>query len=75
LPPEIGQLTNLKKLVFGDNTSGGNEIKVLPPELAQLTKLEILEVYNNPLKSPPPEVVKQGTEAILAYLQAQLKER
>ena len=76
LPPEIGQLTNLEKLVLGNKYgSGGNEIKVLPPEIGQLTKLEKLEVDNNPLESPPPEIVKQGTKAILAYLQAQLKER
>ncbi len=75
LPPEIGQLTNLKELVLGDKDRGGNKIKVLPPEIGQLTKLEKLEVDNNPLESPPPEIVKQGTKAILAYLQAQLKER
>jgi internalin A len=75
LPPEIGQLTNIEQLILGNEYGGGNEIKVLPPELGQLTKLRTLEVYNNPLESPPPEIVKQGTEAILAYLQAQLKER
>jgi small GTP-binding protein len=39
-----------------------------------LTKLKILNLDGNPLESPPPEVVEQGTEAILAYLRGQLKE-
>jgi len=34
-----------------------------------LTKLEELDLDDNPhLESPPPEVVKQGTKAVLAYL-------
>jgi len=28
-----------------------------------------LKLDKNPLESPPPEIVKQGTIAILAYLQ------
>jgi small GTP-binding protein len=43
--------------------------------LKEPTGWEGLKLSNNPLKSPPPEIVKQGTKAILAYLQAQLKER
>jgi len=30
---------------------------------------------NKDIKSPPPEIAKQGTKAILAYLQAQMKKR
>jgi len=47
----------------------------LPPEIGQLTQLTELDIDNNPLKSPPPEIVDQGTEAILAYLRAQLSEK
>jgi GTPase SAR1 family protein len=36
--------------------------------LGQLTKLGILLLRGNPLESPPPEVVGQGTKAVLAYL-------
>jgi GTPase SAR1 family protein len=72
LPPEIGLLTNLETLNLGDE-SGSNKLKVLPPELGQLTKLKTLELKDIPLTSPPPEI--QGTQAILAYLQAQLEER
>jgi len=31
--------------------------------------LDGLKLDKNPLESPPPEIVKQGTKAILAYLQ------
>jgi len=80
LPPEIGQLTNLKTLILG-NEHGCNKLTALPPEIGLLVNLEEpsdyegLKLGNNPLKSPPPEIVKQGTKAILAYLQAQLQER
>jgi hypothetical protein len=33
----------------------------------------VLSLGNNPLESPPPEIVEQGTEAILAYLREQLE--
>jgi len=40
----------------------------LPPEIGALTQLINLDVYDNPLVTPPPEVVEQGVEAIQAYL-------
>ncbi len=30
--------------------------------------------YHNPLRSPPPEIVAQGTKAVLTYLRAQLQQ-
>jgi len=69
LPPEIGQLTHLKKLNIAVN-----RLKELPPEMGQLTKLEWIERSRNPINSPPLAILAQGTKAILAYLQAQLKE-
>jgi Leucine-rich repeat (LRR) protein len=68
LPPEIGNLTNLCVLHLWDN-----DLTRLPAEMGQLTRLadpdcnEML-IHNNPLISPPPSVVRQGTGAILAYL-------
>jgi GTPase SAR1 family protein len=76
LPPEIGQLTQLTELHLSHN-----QLTALPPEIGLLVNLEEpswnsgLKLYNNPLESPPPEIVNQGTKAILAYLQAQLQER
>ncbi len=71
LPAEIGKLTNLTQLYL-DN----NQLISLPAEIGQLTNLtELVVLSDNQLTSPPPEVVKQGTKAILAYLREQLKER
>jgi GTPase SAR1 family protein len=69
LPAEIGQLTKLESI----NLSG-NHLTSVPAELGRLINLEELNLSGNPLESPPPEVVKQGTQAILAYLREQLKE-
>jgi Leucine-rich repeat (LRR) protein len=64
LPPEIGQLRGLWWLSLSHN-----QFTQLPPELGQLTETLRLDLSNNPrLVSPPPEVIEQGTEAVLAYL-------
>ena len=63
LPESIGHLTNLQML-----TLSSNQLKSLPNSLAQLEKLESLQLNDNPLTEPPPEVVRQGTDAIQAYL-------
>ncbi|MDM8560498.1 ATPase, T2SS/T4P/T4SS family [Candidatus Parabeggiatoa sp. HSG14] len=75
LPPEIGQLSKLTTLRL-DN----NKLTVLPPEIGLLINLKESSAYRglkldyNPLESPPPHIVEQGIETILAYLQAQLQE-
>ncbi len=64
LPAELGQLTNLQELYL--NT---NQLRELPAELGQLTNLQILQLENNSdLLTPPPEIVEQGTQAILTFL-------
>jgi internalin A len=75
LPPEIGKLTNLCFLDLRNN-----QLKYLPTELGELRELpqghndcEIqfvwgISLHNNPLISPPAEVIAQGTPAILEYL-------
>ena len=71
IPAELGNLKNLTKLYL-DN----NQLKSIPGELGNLINLEDLRLDENKnLTSPPPEIVKQGTKAILAYLREQLKER
>jgi len=75
LPSEIGQLTKLTTLRLDYN-----KLTALPLEIGLLINLKEPSAYrglkldNNPLESPPPNIVKQGTEAILTYLQAQLPE-
>jgi hypothetical protein len=63
LPTEIGQLTALQHLHLGNNW-----LKSLPPEIGQLTALEELRLGGNRLRSPPRKVVRQGVDAIRAYL-------
>jgi Leucine-rich repeat (LRR) protein/WD40 repeat protein len=65
LPAEIGQLTALGWLYVENN-----QLTSLPAEISYLTSLRVLRVYGNPLHTPPPDVIKQGTDAILAYLRA-----
>ncbi|WP_341526566.1 COR domain-containing protein [Nostoc sp. UHCC 0302] len=69
LPPEISQLSNLTELFLHNNQLGS-----LPLEISQLSNLTTLSLFNNPqLTSPPPEIVKQGTQAILTYLREWLE--
>lgn len=48
LPPEIGQCTQLQKLMLA-----GNALTHLPPELAACTRLELLRLSSNRLTSVP----------------------
>ncbi len=50
LPPELGGLTQLKKLELWDNSLSG----VIPPELGGLTLLKWLVLYENSLTGPIP---------------------
>jgi GTPase SAR1 family protein len=63
VPPEIGQLANLNLF-----TLQGNPLAALPPEIGHLTKLELFRLDEMIV---PPELVAQGTKAILAYFREQ----
>jgi GTPase SAR1 family protein len=66
LPPEIGQLTGLQEL-----TLVGNKLTVLPPEIAYLLDCGLnLDLAENPLKEPLPELIAQGRGALAIYLQS-----
>jgi internalin A len=80
LPAEIGRLSNLCFLDLY-----GNNLRSLPTTIGNLGSLTQqaacsgrsdpyyhgLNLEGNPLISPPPEVVEQGTAAVLAYLRNQ----
>jgi Leucine-rich repeat (LRR) protein len=51
LPPEIGNLTNLKWLHLNNNN-----LTSLPPEIGNLSNLKYLYLYINNLTSLPPEI-------------------
>jgi Leucine-rich repeat (LRR) protein len=67
LPPEIGKLTQLKKLILGKYQyddegyiadSIGNKLSALPAEIGQLNQLEELKVVGNRLSALPGEIVQ-----------------
>ena len=64
LPPEIGQLTRLRRLALD-----GNRLTALPRELADLLSggLE-LGLAGNPLQAPILELYSQGPQALASYL-------
>ncbi|MEK7990320.1 MAG: COR domain-containing protein [Thiotrichaceae bacterium] len=74
LPASLLELENLQQLYLNSN-----KISELPKEILKLN-LEILwesryikkgiALENNPLTSPPPEVIKQGRQAIIDYFNA-----
>lgn len=61
----LGRLIELKSLDLHNN-----QLTALPYTLGRLTQLISLDLSNNALCDPPPEVVEQGTEAVLAYLRS-----
>lgn len=72
LPAELGNLSTLQELDLGEN-----QLTILPAELGNLSKLSSLSLLRNrnPLQTPPPEIVAQGTDAILFYLRTLLQAR
>ncbi|MCP4344129.1 MAG: TIR domain-containing protein, partial [Desulfobacterales bacterium] len=76
LPPEIGELKNLQSL-----TLSSNQLSQLPSDIAEWgmeikwerrydEKGRNIFLEDNPLESPPVEIVKQGTEAVRNYFES-----
>jgi internalin A len=64
LPPGISQLSHLMMLSLRNTP-----LAELPTGISALHRLRHLEVDGTQLISPPPEILQQGTDAILAFLQ------
>ena len=58
----LGNLSQLQTLYLSDNG-----LSSLPDWLSNLPFLYFIDVTDNPLTSPPPEVVKQGIDGIREY--------
>ncbi|KAK1565537.1 hypothetical protein Q3G72_029097 [Acer saccharum] len=63
LPETFGELINLKELDLSNN-----QIHALPDTFGRLDNLTKLNLEQNPLLIPPPEIVKEGVEAIKDYM-------
>ena len=63
VPVELGELSSLQELYLG-----GNKLTQVPVELGKLS-VQKLGLDGNPdLLTPPPEIVSQGTQAVLSFL-------
>jgi internalin A len=66
LPPGISRLASLETLTLSDN-----QLVALPLEIAdQLDNGLLLELEDNPLAEPLPELIKQGPDAVAVYLRS-----
>ncbi|XP_028769416.1 plant intracellular Ras-group-related LRR protein 3 [Neltuma alba] len=63
LPETISDLINLRELDLSNN-----QIWALPYTFGRLEKLTKLNLDENPIVIPPPEVVKQGVEAVKDFM-------
>lgn len=69
LPPEIGQLKNLKSIKIH-----AIKLEVLPEEIGALKKLETLEVVQNNLSSLPDSIAELKQLKFVSFFGNQLKE-
>jgi len=51
----------------------GNQLKELPIQLGNVPTLTGLNIADNPIVYPPPQVIKHGTQDILLYLRTELQ--
>ena len=73
-PAEIAQMLNLQELYLDSN-----QLTSIPKEITELN-LEIkwekdfwgsgINLYNNPLETPPVEIVKKGRDAVIEYFKS-----
>ena len=59
LPAWIGDLRDVRRLMFGNNN-----LTTLPFKIGYLKNLEELQVFNNPLEYPPYELINEGMDQL-----------
>ena len=66
---EISTLEDLKldNSSYKDKHENKNRIKVLSPKILQLESLTQISLEDNPIETPPPEIVNNGVDAIKKY--------
>jgi small GTP-binding protein len=79
IPDSVYELSSLKTLIFsnesfGEKITSKNQIKEISPKILQLQELERFTVDDNPVETPPPEVVSRGVDAIKNYFRQIEKE-
>lgn len=65
LPDSMSRLSQLEGLDISRN-----QLNTLPDWLPDLPHLKVLRIYDNPLLSPPPEIVANGRNSVLDFLRA-----
>jgi Leucine-rich repeat (LRR) protein len=69
IPPEIGELINLRTLQLRDN-----HLKKVPPEIGRMTNLQELNLSGNQLNEIPPEIGQLTNMKILHLNYNELKD-
>jgi len=73
IPEVVFRMKNLHRLSMSCRRWRGYEasIRQVPASILQLPMLQSLDVSEHPIETPPPEVVKEGVEAIKNYWRQQ----
>lgn len=70
VPEALYEIPSLIELGLGNSNykdRNQNQIRELSPKLLDLKNLESLDLENNPIETPPPEIVNRGLAAIKEY--------
>lgn len=70
IPDVIFRLPALANLAI-DNWKSKGRINQIPDGILKLSKLQYLGTHNHPIEIPPPEIVKEGVDAIKNYWRQQ----
>lgn len=63
IPDTIGDLLNLRELDISNN-----QVRALPNTISHLVKITKLNLDQNPLVTPPADIVAKGIEAVMIFM-------